>query len=184
MLSIVPTTLTGVEWDRRTLEGRLDLLLKDTSGNDVVLDLKWGSTTYADKLEVGAAIQLATYAFVRRQQTQAKRLPVAGYYSLRKAEAIALSDDTFPDARVIEGPDLELTWKRTTATLTAIEDDVMSGCIAAPGTQPETPAWQLGAQGKAKPDRFVPLPTESACEYCSLDSICGKRWQGVEGGDL
>jgi hypothetical protein len=112
----------------------------------------------------------------------AKRLPEAAYFSLRKAEAIALSADTFPDAHVIDGPDLELTWKRTTATLAAVEKDLTSGCVAVPGIQPETPAWQLGAKSGARPEQFVPLPIETACEYCSFESVCGKRWQGIEGG--
>lgn len=172
-----------IEWNGRRLEGRLDLLLNDSAGKDVVLDLKWGSTSYAQKLEQGSAIQLATYAFVRSQQIRAKQLPEAGYFSLRKGEAIALSGDVFLDSKVIEGPDLELTWKRTAASVAALEADLASGCIAVPGVLQDTPAWRLGARAQANAEDFVPLATDAACEYCTLDALCGRRWLDSEAGE-
>jgi RecB family exonuclease len=172
-----------IEWDGRTLEGRLDLLLNDSDGRDVVLDLKWGSKTYAEKLEAGVAIQLSTYAFVRRKQNKARRLPESAYYALRKGEALALSNEVFADARVIDGPGLDLTWKRTAASIAAVEEDLAAGRIAVPHHGPGDPAWRSRARAKANPEDFVPLATDAACEYCSLDATCGKRWVAINGGD-
>ena len=172
-----------VEWDKRKLQGRLDLLLTDEDGRDVVLDLKWGSSSYEKKLKEGVAIQLATYAFVRRKQQKAKRLPEAAYYSLRKAEAIALSAEVFPDARVIVGPDLEQTWQRTTASIAAVEEDLAAGRIAVPGISGDTPAWRSAAREKLDAEGFAPLATDAACEYCTLDAVCGRRWLAVAGDE-
>ncbi len=168
-----------VDWEGRKLEGRLDLLLRDDRDRDVVLDLKWGATTYADKLKAGVAIQLATYAFVQRRRTKQKRLPEAAYYALRKAEGIALSGEVFPGARVIDGPDLELTWTRTLSSLAAVEEDLAAGRVAVPGVTGGRPAWSSPARAQANPKDFVPLETDAACGYCSLDAVCGKRWVGV-----
>ncbi|MEO9195080.1 MAG: PD-(D/E)XK nuclease family protein, partial [Polyangia bacterium] len=173
-----------VEWSaKRKLNGRLDLLLEDTKGRDVVLDLKWGSTSYGKKLEEGVAVQLAAYALVRKKQTGAKTLPSAGYFSLRKGEAMALTDDVFPDAHVHEGPDLDETWRRTEKSIAAIESDLASGRLAVPGMKDGKPAWRSDARMGDDAERYLPLGMTAACEYCAHDAVCGRRWTLADGGD-
>lgn len=79
---------TSADWAGRKLEGRMDLLLADGEDHDVILDLKWGSKVYQDKLAAGLALQLAVYAGARRIERGAARLPTAAYFSLTRGELL------------------------------------------------------------------------------------------------
>ena len=61
--------------------------------------MKWGSTTYADKLAQNRHLQLVLYGEIVRQRTG--RWPDLAYFSLSRGELMAINQHFFPQARVI-----------------------------------------------------------------------------------
>src|SRR5690606_15458606 len=77
------------EWEGRPLKGSIDLVLKCPEGSEVILDLKWGSSTYQKLLASEAALQLAVYAAARQRATGAAQPPLAAYYSIAGGRLLA-----------------------------------------------------------------------------------------------
>lgn len=114
----------SVRWGSRQLDGRLDLLLRDKSGADFVLDLKWGTARYRKMLMAGTATQLAIYAAARQLETGAPHLPDAAYFSLSRGELLATDVRLFRGVRAVHGPDLASTWQRLDRTVDLEPGDI------------------------------------------------------------
>jgi hypothetical protein len=168
----------SARWREREIGGRLDLLLADSGGRDVVLDLKWGRTRYRIKLEEGFALQLAVYAFLRKAAKRAKAFPPAGYFSLREAALLAIEPEAFGESQPVYGPTLEETWKRAERTIPEVEKMLLSGTVPANGPNaPVELAEVLGIPGD-RPGKHLLFRPGMACEYCVHDGVCGARWEG------
>ena len=81
------------------INGFSDLLLTRKDGQQAILDLKWGSKTYAAKLEKNRHLQLAIYGELVRQRTG--NWPRLAYFSLSMGDLLATDDAFFPKARLI-----------------------------------------------------------------------------------
>ena len=81
------------------ISGSSDLLLTRRDGQQAILDLKWGSKTYKEKLEKNRHLQLAIYGEMVRQRTG--NWPRLAYFSLGSGELLATDNDYFPKAKLV-----------------------------------------------------------------------------------
>ena len=81
------------------ISGFSDLLLTRKDGQQAILDLKWGSKSYAAKLAKNRHLQLAIYGELVRQRTG--NWPRLAYFSLSTGELLATDDYFFPKAKLI-----------------------------------------------------------------------------------
>jgi hypothetical protein len=165
-----------VDWQGRALEGHLDVLLNNRDQEDVVLDLKWGRTTYSGKLKEGTAVQLAVYAYLRKTAAKGKVFPAVAYFSLSRGVALATDDKTFVGTQVFAGDDSETTWRRTEVTLKLIERHLDEGRVSVAGVSGALPVVQA-CGGDVDPTKHLMLAPDAACQYCEFDPVCGLRWE-------
>jgi ATP-dependent helicase/nuclease subunit B len=175
-IDVESTTLAT--WRARQLDGRLDLLLRDADGRDVVLDLKWGAARYRDLLLAGRSIQLSVYASARRLATGAAELPAAGYFSLSRAMLLTTERGPFADARPLEGPKLSETWTKLENTVSLVEDMLSRGEVPVTGVRRSLPLIDAARVPESEQRRYLDIPLEAACDYCSYGSFCGQTWEG------
>jgi hypothetical protein len=186
MLAESKLTVVGVEvvveapWRAGTLGGRLDLLLRDEADRDVVLDLKWGLSRYRDLLQSGGATQLAVYAAARMRETDAREMPAAAYFSLKRGQLLATPGGPFRTRSMpIDGPALAETWARFERTADRVERALLTGRIAVTGLRTSVPLLEGMGLSAAEQDRHLALEKDAACTYCPYDALCGRRWQGL-----
>jgi RecB family exonuclease len=164
-----------VSWGSRTLAGRLDLLLVDRDQRDVVLDLKWGRTSYVEKLRSGTALQLAVYAYLRKTAGGGGAFPAVAYFSLSSGTPLATDDATFDGAQVTGGDDIETTWARTETAAQLVERTLTSGRIPVAGVSRALAVVE--ACGAPDGGGALSLASDAACTYCVHDPVCGRRWE-------
>jgi len=168
-----------VSWRAGELEGRLDLLLKDAKGREVVLDLKWGRKRYRDLLVAGQALQLAVYAAARRIETKAKTMPPAAYFSLSRGEVLALENGPFAGARTIAGPALDETWAKLERTVDRVEEALSKGQVVVTGVRSSRPLLEALRIREADRARNLEPTPGAACDYCPHGAICGRSWEAL-----
>jgi ATP-dependent helicase/nuclease subunit B len=178
-------TIAGVEvtvdepWRAGSLGGRIDLLLLDERGGDVIVDLKWGRAGYADALKRGTATQLAVYAAARQLASRTTELPAAAYFSLSRGELLATDARPFAGAGIpaMKGPPLSDTWNRIQRTVEKVEEVLATGRVLVTGVGAALPLVE--AMGVPEADRAGHLRLEpgAACRYCDYDPLCGRRWE-------
>jgi hypothetical protein len=168
----------GARWRDGELQGRLDVLLQDERGREVVVDLKWGHGRYRDKLREGHAIQLAVYAAARRLHTGAERVPAA-YFSLANGKMLTLDDGLFAEGRPVDGPTLEQTWEKLARTIGRVEQALSTGRVPVTGVGDPRGLLEVLGVPESRRDSFYEPEPEAACEYCPYGAICGRRWRGL-----
>ncbi len=168
-------TAFSVAWGGRELKGRLDLLLADSEGREVVVDLKWGRSSYHAKLQHGLALQLAVYAGARQIQRGASALPAAGYFALGRGELLTTDLGPFKGAYGVDGPKLAETWSKLERSVPVVEGLLARGLVPAPGVRGAPPL--LASAGISEPERTRYLEPEPPCEYCEHSALCGRAWE-------
>ena len=185
MLAESKLTVVGVEvavdapWRAGALSGRLDLLLRDEAGRDVVLDLKWGGKRYRELLGSGLATQLAVYAAARMTATNARAMPAAAYFSLSRGEVLATSGSPFARFVPIQGPPLADTWAKLERTVDRVERKLLAGRVPVTGLQKSLPLLETLGLDAQEQERHLALGNGSACQYCPYGAICGRDWERV-----
>ena len=178
-------TVVGVEvaidapWRTRVLRGRLDLLLRDETGRDVVLDLKWGRSRYHELLETGRATQLAVYARARQAATKAKEMPAAAYFSLSRGVLLATRGAPFARFTPIDGPSLADTWTKLERTADLVEQTLLAGRVPVTGVRGSLPLIEGLGIDREEGKRHLTTEKEGACTYCAYGALCGKNWEGM-----
>lgn len=81
------------------IQGFGDLLVTREDGEQAIIDMKWGSKTYADKLSGNRHLQLVMYGEIVRQKTG--RWPHLAYFSLSAGQLLATDHSFFPQAKVV-----------------------------------------------------------------------------------
>ena len=163
----------------RPLRGRIDVLLRAANGEERVLDLKYGASSYAGKLKSGQAIQLAIYADARRQQSGAAQAPPAGYFSLKSQRLMATDAAQAFGHTPHPGPPLSRTAEQIRNTVAAITQTLEGGRIPVAGVRETGDAGilpMLGVTQERAPDHLA-LPAKDACQYCELGGVCGRSWE-------
>lgn len=180
-------TKIDTKWLGRELGGRIDLLLVDRDEREVVLDLKWGSSTYRELLMGGIAVQLAVYAGARQLQSKAKDFPHAAYYGLAAGKLLATESGPYADVPPEPGGPIAKTWERLERTLKLAEAILARGEVPVTGVQNthdprnrRLPLLDAGGVVSQERALHLPLPEEHACKYCKFGTLCGRSWEALQ----
>jgi len=165
--TVAPEFGASAPFKDNRLAGKIDLLLTDAQGRDIVLDVKWGGEKYrGDALRENRHLQLAAYAWLRRANETSKRSPWphTAYFIIESGNVLAQDNTVFPDARILPpeaGGDLEDLWRRVGATYDWRWQQLAEGRVevVAAGTEPDpgVPAPDDGFPVDPEPDRFDPF---------------------------
>ena len=166
-------------WRAGVLGGRLDMLLRDQAGRDVVLDLKWGVKRYRGLLETGAATQLAVYAAARKHATNAMAMPAAAYFSLARGKLLAIAGGPFVHPSPLDGPPLTETWARLERTADRVERTLRTGRVPVTGVRRSIPMHQAMGLGAIEAEGHLAIANGAACDYCGYGALCGKKWEAL-----
>ncbi|ULA70111.1 MAG: PDDEXK1 domain-containing protein [Nitrospira sp.] len=83
------------------LEGTADLVVRNTSGRQAIVDMKWaGANVHQDRLANNRHLQLALYAEMLRQETGA--WPQVSYFILEASRLLAPDSGFFPEALLVQ----------------------------------------------------------------------------------
>ncbi len=83
------------------LEGTADLVVRNKSGRQAIVDMKWaGATVHQDRLAKKRHLQLALYAELLRQETGA--WPQVSYFMLEASRLLAPDRGFFPEAQPVQ----------------------------------------------------------------------------------
>jgi RecB family exonuclease len=160
-----------------TLRGRLDLRLMDASGNDAVLDLKWGEASYVDLLRNGKSVQLASYAQALRSRTSDARWPPAAYFALSSGRVLTV-DVAMKAPQTVDGASLETTWNRVERTALAVKTSLELGRVFVAATKRALPLLKALDVPEADRTTYFASTPEAPCKYCEYPAICGVAWKG------
>jgi ATP-dependent helicase/nuclease subunit B len=164
-----------------TLSGRLDVRLENAEGQQAVLDLKWGASSYKELLEGGRAVQLAAYVHAIHPKGSKHSLPPAAYFALGAAKV--LTADTrmgMGESKTLEGATLADTWRRVEKTARAVQESLRAGKIyvaASKGALPLLEALTIPESERAT--HYAIGKPDDACKYCDYPAICGRAWEAV-----
>ena len=154
------------------LFGRIDLRLESDRGETVILDLKWGASSYAERLLRGRAVQLAVY--VRAFRREGAPPTPAAYFAVARGRALSV-DRALANADPIDGPSLQDTWTRLERTATVVKQKLAEGSAHAIGTRRALPL--LDALGVHARDGHYEADASKACQYCEYPGLCGRAWE-------
>ena len=165
-----------------TLSGRIDVRLENDEGEQAVLDLKWGASSYQELLEGGRAVQLAAYVHALHAKDGTRAVPPAAYFALSSAKVLAA------DARMglsadhtLDGPSLDDTWRRVEKTARAVQEALRGGKIYVAATKRALPLLDALAipSGDHATHYASSEKKDDACKYCDYPAICGTAWEAV-----
>jgi hypothetical protein len=115
------------------LGGFIDMLLVDKKKHEIVLDVKWGGAKYRTKnLRDNMQIQLATYAFIRKNITKSATWPPQAFFVIENAQILAQTKDAFPSAILCSSNNDETTkdlWNRVEETWKWRRNQINKGMI-------------------------------------------------------
>lgn len=138
-----------------TVNGTLDLVLNDTEGLRIVMDLKWASSSKyrREELEDGSAVQLATYSWLLGEGVEV--ISPAGYYMLSQKELLTPDVSRFPDQVATAGPPLSEVWDSVVTECIEKMNSLRSGVAIAPGARDDSEE------------------NPKACRFCEYSILCG-----------
>jgi len=169
----------AAEWLGAKIAGRLDLRLQDSAGQDVILDLKWGNSTYRERLGEGRAVQLAVYAQARRLLAGRPALPPAGYFSLSRGTLLTTEPAAFAATAAVDGPSLDATVRSIATTLPAIQNSLAIGLVPVTGVGRSLPLLDTLHVAAADRARHYAAAPGKGCDYCSFGPLCGRAWEAL-----
>lgn len=153
--------------------GPADMELADGTGKPFVLDLKYSyaENFYTELVSTGAALQLASYAWLIEQET--KRTTVgSGYFLLPKTKLITDSPLAGDDA-VESDRTLHEIWRRgqhsTTETLRQLNID---GVVAVTGLE-EAADEDAATRRRETIEGVGGLYVQPPCRFCDYSVLCG-----------
>jgi CRISPR/Cas system-associated exonuclease Cas4 (RecB family) len=177
MISDAGLTVRGVEEEvvvkfatGQDFGGYLDLVLEDTKGRSIVLDLKWSTRDKyrREEIQEGRALQLAAYTWL---EEQAGRTSVgAGYFMLRQQSLLFTDSYPFSAAHHVPGSDLKDTWAMLRTAYDLRMEQLERGEILVRGVPAGTDDIDID-----------PMPqVEPGCRFCDYRSLCGASIEGSQ----
>ncbi|MEO7034249.1 MAG: PD-(D/E)XK nuclease family protein [Polyangiaceae bacterium] len=166
---------TVADWGGRKLEGRLDLLLSDATNREIVLDVKWGRSSYQKKLQQGLALQLAMYSATRQMERGHAALPAVAYFALSRGALLSTERGLFAGVRTIDGPSTAETWSNLERTVAAVERLLRTGVIPVTGVANSLPL--LESAGIEESNRGRHVEPGAPCDHCGHKALCGQAWE-------
>lgn len=170
----VEESLTG-SLDGQTLNGRIDLRLRDTAGSEAIVDLKWGGSTYRGLLKSGRAVQLAIYSHLTRGEVGPA--PGSAYFSLSRGTLMTTEPERFGGEGGIDGPSAAETMARIRRTLPLVRQAVSRGEVAVTGVRGSRPLLDtLGVAQHEHASHYRADPG-AGCDFCRHAALCGRAWE-------
>ncbi|HVZ32151.1 MAG TPA: PD-(D/E)XK nuclease family protein, partial [Polyangiaceae bacterium] len=162
-------------WRCGELEGRIDVLVGGLDGEHII-DLKYGASSYRDALKEGRALQLAVYGALHAHGRE--RPTEAAFFSLKQAQFVGLEPGSLPVEHPVRGRSLAETWAAVERIMDPLEGRLSQGRVPVTGLRRSLPLLDsLGIEQKEQRSCFA-ASRDSICEYCQLDVLCGRRWEG------
>lgn len=164
-----------------TFNGRLDVRLVDEEGNEAVLDLKWGESSYRALIAQGRAVQLAAYVHGVRARGGRGDLPAGAYFALTSGKVLTADVRMgVGESKTIAGVTLADTWSRVERTAAAVQRDLQRGRVHVAATK-RAPLLlvALGVPPAEHESHYTVEFAEQACKYCDVAAICGRAWESV-----
>lgn len=153
--------------------GPADMELADGEGNPFILDLKYSSAEkfYTELVSTGAALQLASYAWLIEQETTRK--PVgSGYFLLPKTTLITDSRLAGDDA-VESDRTLHEIWRRgERSTAEALKRVHIDGVVDVTGLE-EAADEDAATRRRQTIEDAGGLYVQPPCRFCDFSVLCG-----------
>ena len=149
------------------LQGTTDLLLTDAAGRESVVDVKWSGDAYRGKeLAANRHLQLATYAYLRKTETESARWPPHAYFILKTGNLLAQNAGAFPMARLYPagtGEGVDGLWGQVGSTYAWRRGQLGAG-------------WVEVVTEDAEPDEHSVPPDDALPAVASADPFDDFRW--------
>jgi hypothetical protein len=161
----------------KSLTGWIDCVAVHQSGHEAIIDFKYaGRSKYYDLLKDGRALQLATYAHGRSQDSASGRIyPAVAYLVLADAQLYTPSGSPLAggDHRfVVDGRHIRDVWDSFTQAIEAA-DGWLSGDEAIPARPLQAShEWPMGAD-MALSTSLRENELHDVCRYCDYKRLCG-----------
>ena len=159
----------------RTLQGRIDCLLRSRDGTEAVIDFKYaGREKYRRLLEEGRAVQLATYAHARAEA--AGRYPAVAYLIL--CDALLYTPAGSPlrgvaAAQTVAAPAIAEVWRQVEAAFPTADGWLTRGEPVPARPLQEPTARVPGAALVIDEDPRKERTELEPCKYCDYQPLCG-----------
>ena len=163
--------------------GYADLVLKTSSGDTFILDMKWSSYSKYRKAEVenGDALQLAAYTWLLKSTgaAEAGGNVHAGYYMLAQRELLSdsplLGKEALSSAR-----SLDEIWNSGIRAWEKDFENLSVGTIEAKGIKEKLLAAETGAKDEKIQEKMSKEAAEQGllyikppCKFCDYKTLCG-----------
>ncbi len=150
-----------------SLEGTPDLVLQDSEGRLILLDLKWSGESYrCDELRAGTSLQLSAYA---RLLTEGGAVVRTVGYVVMRSHRILVRGAALSFSQVVRPDLLDDTWSATLRGWETRAAELSRGEIFADGVA--SPNHDVTEEASlAQGQLALPPP----CGFCSLDLLCGR----------
>ena len=168
----VEATATG-----KDLSGWIDCLAEREDGEEAVIDFKYaGREKYRGLLADGRAVQLATYAHARSQQSGGE-YPAVAYLILADGQMFTPSGSPLVDhasCTEVDGPGIQRVWNQLVTAMNGAEA-WLSDANPIPARPLQSPEeWPDGTElVLASSQRGDQL--QEVCRYCDYQTLCGVR---------
>ena len=155
--------VSGEFEDALAVRGAIDLIARDTTGEIVIVDLKW--TRRADsrgkELAGGQAVQLATYGAMAAEDAPYR----AGYFMLNQRQFFTLTSSGLIGREFAGARTLPETWTAVQGSWKSWRDAADAGYLVATGVEGADDYLPAGAS----------LVREANCKWCDYRSLCRVR---------
>ena len=158
----------------KELRGSIDCLASAVDGREAVVDFKYaGRKKFYDMVTKGKSVQLATYAFSRRQAVG--NFPAVAYLVLSDGTVYTPAGSPLggvPTAEVIDGPSIEQVWNNFSTAIAGAENWLTTDDPIPARPIQDINEWPDGAEIVLieQPKRGE---TQSVCRYCDYKRLCG-----------
>lgn len=143
--------------------GDIDILLRDSSENEIVIDYKWTkSTKYrTEEIEKSQHLQLAAYAWLA--SSDERSVSHAGYYMLRQRRLLHSGCLSLMMGQQIAAAPLSGVWERAQLAYEEAMSVLNTGKIYACGLN----------DGEQAPTSSI-FQLDAPCKFCCYRNICGR----------
>ena len=135
------------------LEGQADLVVRNTSGQQAIVDMKWaGANAHQDRLAKNRHLQLAVYAEMLRQETGA--CPQVSYFILEVSRLLAPDTGFFPEARPVQSGATSPLWEQFVIAWKWRRSQIDAGMIEVAIDDIELTLESVGPPGALAPEEL------------------------------
>lgn len=153
------------KWDDHVqFQSRLDLVLKTSTGNKMLIDAKWSNNAnrYRERLEK-LSVQLALYHWLLVDDED-KEFPVA-YFMLRSGEFFSNEHEDLPPEFHVDGPSLKEAYETIRTAVADVLEKMQEGTVVASGVLKKLEMT----------DETFTAVIDPPCDFCEYKRLCQER---------